>query len=106
MPATRNTVYQGALAPEAITVDITPGDSDLDLSGVVSATLEVYRSGALEDTWSCALSNQTESTVTLTYAFSAGDTDDTGTITLLPKLVAPGGTYRCNPLNVYIQSVG
>lgn len=106
MTITRNAIYQNALAPEAITVDIIPGNSGLDLSTVTSATIEVYVSGTVSDTWTCNLSNQTEDTITLTYSFQSGDTATTGTKTLLPKLVAPGGTYRCNPLNIYVQAIG
>ena len=106
MPVTKNIIYQGALAPEAITITIGPGESAQDLSDVSSAEIEVYQDGEVVMTWVPVMSGQTSTSLTLTYEFEAGDTDNVGSYTLLPKLSVPAGTVRCDPSNIYIQSIG
>ncbi len=69
-------VYQDQLDPDGYILDLTPGDGAFDLSTVASATFKVLRrADGSTATWTCTISAQTATTLTLTYLFAAGDID-------------------------------
>jgi len=86
-------LYQGALAPEAYVFNVTPGDSGLDLSTVSAASLKVYRPDGTVVDWATALSNQTATTLTLTYEFDAttSELDIGGDYLVYAILTIPSG---------------
>lgn len=91
------TIYQGAVAPEALAINVVPGQSGLDLSTVTAATLSVKDLAGTVSTWSATRSNQTASTLTLTHTLVAGDTAVLGLHIVYANLTVPGGTIRTIP---------
>ena len=95
-----NTVYQGALAPEALIQNITPGLSGVDLSTVTAATFKVKKPDGTIYSWAATRSNQTATTLTLTYVFqSAADTAQLGSHVAVAFLTVPAGVVRTIPQN-------
>ncbi len=92
-----STVYAGAVAPEAYALDITPGTSGVDLSDVSDAEFRVRPHGAAEVVWTPVMSNQTATTLTLTYEFEAGAVDVAGPYIVYASLTIPDGTVRTVP---------
>ncbi len=69
-------LYQDQLDPDSYTLDLTRGDSTLDFTTVASATFKVLRKAdGSTATWTATLSNQTTTTLTLTYLLAAGAID-------------------------------
>lgn len=88
-------VYQGAIAPEAYTLDITPGTvNPVDLSTVSAATLSVRKPDGTVVAWAATISNQTTSTITLTHTFLTGDIALLGDYAIVASLTIPSGTVR------------
>jgi hypothetical protein len=87
-------LYQGALAPEAYVMNLTPGDSGLDLSTVTDADLIVSKPDGTVETWAPVMSNQTATTLTLTFEFDATDSevDVPDEYIIYAKLTIPSGT--------------
>lgn len=96
-------VFQGALAPEAYVLDITPGISGVDLVDVSAAVLKVLKPNNTEVNWSAAMSNKTSITLTLTHSFQAGDLDLTGLYRIYAALTIPGGTVRTEPRELVVK---
>lgn len=94
-----NVVYQGAKAPEAYVLNVTPGDSGVDLSTVSAASLSVSLSDGTETTWAATRSNQTASTLRLTHTFDSGGTETAqpGTYVVYAVLTIPSGVVRTAP---------
>lgn len=90
-------VYVGAIAPEAYVLNVTPGDSGVDLSTVTAATFYVRDVDGTDTTWNATRSNQTADTLTLTHTFVSGDVDEPGDIVIYAKLTIPSGTVRTVP---------
>lgn len=88
-------LYQDQLDPDGYGLDITPGDSGLDLSTVASAEFRVLRrQNGTESTWTATLSAQTATTLTLTYLFAADDIDTVkGTYDIYARLTLLSGKY-------------
>ena len=85
------TVLAGLRSPRALVSDITPSDDVPDLSVVTAAELRVFRSGSVEETWTCSMSNQTSTTLTLTHPWVAGDNDTVGEgLRIYPQLTISG----------------
>lgn len=91
------TVHVGALAPEALTLKVTPSNQLPDLSTVTSATIDILKPDGNEVTWTAALSEQSASGITLTHLYDAGDIDNEGQFVARGMLVAPAGVFRCEP---------
>ncbi len=96
-------VFQGALAPEALTIHVKQGESPLDLTTVTGATLSVRRPDGEEFTWTAALAAgpnppvATSTDLWILYGFASGDVDYVGTYDVVPNLITPGGTIRAVP---------
>ncbi len=88
-------VYQDQLDPDAYILDVTPGTSGADLSDVATAQFHVLRrADNTEVQWSAAISNQTSTTITLTYLFAAAAIDTVkGTYDVYARLTLSGGDY-------------
>lgn len=91
-----NWVRQGAKAPEAYVLNVTPGESGVDLNTVSAAAFSVRLAGGTETSWTAATSNQTSSTLTLTHTFDTGgaETAQIGTYVVYAILTIPSGTVR------------
>jgi hypothetical protein len=88
-------LYVGLVAPKTYEVNIVVGDSSLDLSLVSDATIEVRKPDGTTTSWAVDLSNQTSTTLKLTYDF--GETsplDQPGTWRFYAKLTVVGGYDR------------
>lgn len=95
----RPIVYTGAQAPEGITIDVTPDtveapDVPLDLTTVVSAELHVTPPRGGSRMWTATLSNQTSTTLRLTYTYDVGDIDQEGWWRIVARLTLAGGGVR------------
>ncbi len=88
-------LYVGLVAPKTYVLDFVPGFSSLDLSTVSAATIQVRKPDGTTTSWSTALSNQTASTITLTYSIpSSTPFDQAGTWSFYVKFTIPGGYDR------------
>lgn len=87
-------IIQGAVSPEGIQIDVTPGAMALDLTTVSAATIKVRRPDGTTAVWPASLSNQTTTTLRLTHLFSPGDVDQVGNWFAVAYLTVPGGTER------------
>lgn len=106
-------VYQGAQAPQAYVLDITPGDSGVDLSTVTDAEFQVLRPDGTEVTWAADMSNQTATTLTLTYEYVTPDPQANPPVlsdlaqadryVILAVLTIPSGVVPCEPRALHVR---
>lgn len=97
------TIYAGAVAPEAIALDITTGESGLDLSTVSAATMHVLHEDGTTAVWACTVSNATPTSCRVTHAFQVGDVTKREKIVVVPYLTVPGGTQRCERYTTTVE---
>lgn len=97
------TVYAGAVPPEAYSVDVTPGTSGIDLSAVTAAVFKVQKSDGTTATWSATRSNQSLSTLTLTYQLTSSDVATPGVYVVYAALTVPTGTVRTQPRQLIVR---
>lgn len=90
-------VYSGAGPAEAYVLNVTPGDTGVDLSTVTAASLSVQLQDGTVATWTATRSNQTATTLKLTHTFAAAETAQIGTYRIVANLTVPAGTVRCLP---------
>lgn len=90
-----DTLYEDQLSPDAYVLDVTPGNSAVDLAAVNSAAFHVHRrSDGSITTWAAAITNQTPTTLTLTYLLAAGEIDTVrGSYDIYARLTFSGSTY-------------
>lgn len=80
---TRGSVVRGVRDPMALVIDLVPSVKVPNLTTVTAASLKVWRNPAREvteeadesESWTCAMSNQTTSTLRLTHPWVEGDND-------------------------------
>ncbi len=87
------TIHQGALAPYAFVYEATSADATFDLETITSATFRVLRESGAEDVWEAVVSDETETTATLTHEFEEGDLLDVEHVRITPELETPTGTF-------------
>lgn len=91
-------IYVGAVAPEGIVINVTPQTvgAPTDLSTVTGAVLHMTDPNGNDRLWTAQLSNQTPTTLTVSYAFQAGDIDTVGTWYCVARLLlsSPVGGVR------------
>lgn len=99
------TLYQGAKAPEAYVLNVTPGASGVDLSTVTAAVFSVRLHNGTETTWTAAMTNQTATTLTLTHTFDSGGTETAtvGPYVIYAALTIPSGTVRTEPQRLAVK---
>jgi len=100
------TVYSGAQSPEALSVIITPGASNLDLAGVTRVDLHLRNTQTNETkTWAATIDEGTRSSaqLTATYPFQQGDVPNAAVFRVMPYLIlGTNGTRRCLPFNLQV----
>lgn len=96
-------VYEDAVAPEALVMNITPGSSGVDLSTVTAGSFKVLKSDGSEATYTGTRSNQTTTTLTLTYTILAADLAKPGRYAVYASLTIPSGTVRTKPQVLYVR---
>jgi len=93
-------LYQGALAQETFVLNLVPADVEgtptYSLSAVATAEFVVQKPDGSLTTWTATMSNQTASTLTLTYSFhaSTSELDQAGTYVIYAKLMNGAGKTR------------
>ena len=100
-------LYEKMESPDFYALDITPGDNGADLSLVSSAELVVQRSDHVRVVWPATLSNQTATTLTVTYVFAlgGGDLPKSGTYNIYARLyLTGGGSVKTDPQNEPVNS--
>lgn len=90
-------VWQGAVAPEGYSLDVTPGVASVDLSTVSAQVFNVKKPDGTTTTWACSRTNQTASTLTLTHTFVGADVTTPGSYVVYAALTIPAGTVRTKP---------
>jgi hypothetical protein len=95
-------VLTGAVAPEALIVNITPQmiGAPLDLTTVTGAQFHIKDPNGGDRYWPGTLSNQTTTTLTVTYLLQAPDIDMEGrwrVVTNLSVPPGPNGVRRVEP---------
>lgn len=93
-------VYAGALAPEAMRFRLITGESGLDLSLALSATLTVARPDKSLATWQWLAVDFTSATsdeIVLQRLFVDGDVPHAGEYRVKTVLVFPDGARRLPP---------
>ena len=99
----RGTVLVGLRSPRALVIDVEPSDDVPDLSTVTDASLRVYRAAGVIESWTCAMSLQTATTLRLTHPWVVGDNDTVGEgLRIYPQLTIAG---LVNEAQVCIVSV-
>lgn len=78
-------------------MNVTPGDSGVDLSTVTAASFKVRKGNGSLATWSATRSNQTANTLTCTYTLTSTDVDHSGRYVYYIALTIPSGTVRTKP---------
>ncbi len=97
-------VYQGAVAPEALSVTITPETgTPLDLSTVTACSLKVTTSSGSVSYWDAAITSQSSSQLVVAHEFESGDVDTVGLLSVMPHLTVPSGTRRCAPFSLQVK---
>lgn len=87
-------VMRGAVAPEALTVEVDQGDSGVDLTTVTGASMLVRYPNGDEETWEATTSSPTPTSLVVAHTFVDGDTDELGEYRVVVALAVPGGTIR------------
>jgi hypothetical protein len=101
-------LFVGAAAPESFQIKIVAGDSGLDLSTVISATLLAVHANGVQSVWSPVTIVQKIATcLVLQYVFSVAGTDlvKCETISVVPRLVFPDGMRRAVPICLRVIDV-
>lgn len=96
-------VYVGIVAPYAYVLNLVPGDSGVDLSTVSAAVLVVQKDDGTETTWTCAMTNPSATTLTLTHPYIAGDVNMSGEFVIYANLTIPAGTVRSLPQPLIVR---
>jgi hypothetical protein len=98
--------YVGAVAPESISVEVLTADA-FDLSTVTAATLEVRYPGPAGATrsWTCTLSDQSATALTVTHLYDVGDLEVAGTYSAYVSMTTPSGTIRSVPKTFRVREL-
>lgn len=79
-------------------MNVTPGDSALDLSTVTGAYFLVYHLATKRQfRWEATLSNQSPTTLLVTHVFRVEDTARLGDHRVVAMLAVPGGELSTEP---------
>ena len=94
-------VYSNPQPPETLTVNVSQGESGLDLSTVTSVSLSVrYPNTDLDVTWTASIVTQTATALSVRHTFNnltAGEAVIPGTYRVMVNLDVPSGTKRAGP---------
>lgn len=83
--------------PKAYVLDLTPETSDVDLSDVSAAVFKVQAPSGTVTTWTAALSNQSTTSLRLTYTFAPTQFTAVGVYLIYALLTVTGGTLTSEP---------
>ncbi len=89
-------LYVGMVEPYTYSQNFVPGSSGLDLSVVSDAEFRIRKPDGSTDTWAGTLSNQTATTLTVTYDLAAtpSDIDVAGMWKFYLAMTVPAGEMR------------
>lgn len=96
-----NVVYKGAVSPEEMTLTVTASGAE-DLSTVTSAVIWAKCKGGSPVSWSASISTQSQSSITLSHTFVAGEVDTVGRMKLIAYLTTPSGLIRSKPVDLVV----
>jgi hypothetical protein len=92
------TLRVGDVAPYSYVMDVTSTEVKADLSTVTSAEIRARRSDGTDLTLSpVEISNQTPTTIRLTYVRQAGDLPEAGTHVFVGWMTSPLGLIKSEP---------
>lgn len=95
-------VYQGAVAPEAYRLQVTQGDSGVDLATVTTGEFRVCRADGQEVVWSATVGAQSATSLILTHTYAGGDLPVAGVYVIHAALTHPLGVSRSKPKKVLV----
>jgi hypothetical protein len=98
-----NVIYLGESGPAACVVNVTSGTSGLDMSTITAATIQVQKADGTLVTWTGSRTNQTSSTLTVSYTFQVGDINVAGTWALFVLVTVPSGQLRTSTLPLVVK---
>jgi hypothetical protein len=88
-------VIAGAVAPERLTVKITRGLSDVDMTTVSECELHVTdQSGGPVRTWTTEVESQTATRLVVFHEYEEDDVPSATQLSIRAYLTVPGGTRR------------
>jgi hypothetical protein len=100
------TIYSGAQSPELLSVIITPGASNLNLTTVTGVELHLRDTQTnATKTWTATIDTGTRSSsqLTATYPFQLGDVPSAAVYRVMAYLtLGTSGTRRCVPFNLQV----
>lgn len=96
-------VYEDADAPESFVMNVTPGDTGIDLSTVTAAVFKVRKATGAKVTWTATRSNQTTTTLRLTHEFDAADVDAKGPYVAYALLTIPSGSVKTSRVRFTVK---
>lgn len=97
------TVYVGAVSPESFAMDVTPGESGVDLSTVTEAVLYALKPSQEIASWTADLSEQTADALTVSYSFpGTSPVDEEGDWKVYALLTLPDGTVRTTSVTLRV----
>jgi hypothetical protein len=99
-------VYEDAVDPAALRVDITASNALADLSDVTTADIYVISSpSGATPTWTATLSNQSATTLRVSHVFATGDVATPGPYRLLVRLYVGSTLFRCVPVTLQVKAL-
>lgn len=90
-------VRQGAVAPEALAIKVSQGDSTVDLSTATAVSIHVRKPDGETATWTAAIVSRTTVLLVASHSFAIGDTVQLGEHALYVSITVPGGVVRSEP---------
>ena len=105
MATTTNTIYQGAVAPEALQLTVSAGTSGFDLTTVTAVSLVARYTTDATATWAATIQSATAATLVLSHTMQASDTAILGTVSIHAVMTVPGGTIRSEAARFYVEKL-
>jgi hypothetical protein len=96
-------VYQGAVAPESLLVNVGTGSSGIDMTTITSAYFKVKRPDLVEEQWTAVIQSASAPTIALRHTFVVADTAKIGTHEVVAYMFTPGGVIRSAPQTFFVD---
>lgn len=100
-----STLRTKARPPKRLEFKVSPENvAPVDLSTVTGAVLKARHQHATNfATWSCVMTNQTSTSLTLVHTFAEDDVAKAGMYAVFATLIVPGGELDTEPAKLYVR---
>lgn len=94
-------INANSVAPYALQMVVSQGlgQPTVDLTTVSAAVFKMKRPDGSVVTWTATLSAASQTSLTLTYLYAAGDLVQLGQWTAVANMTVPGGTVKSDPMS-------